>query len=101
MSASYPVETTIWLTRGDEEHLVTVRREFTPSTPDVYYRSNGDPGEPGTNAEVDDITAELDGKEFDLTDSERDKAADALIDRGDHEGPPVEEPDYDYPTYQD
>lgn len=53
---------------------------FIPSTPDVWYLRNGDPGYPGTDAEMDAIEAhDSKGEIVELTEAETEKAQDALF----------------------
>jgi len=44
---------------SDPEIEVEVEFDYTPETPDVWYLPNGDPGYPGTDAEVDVTSIKL------------------------------------------
>lgn len=47
------------LTKGRDDTLVIFKLAYSPGTPDVMYLSNGDPGYPGSPAELEIVSAEL------------------------------------------
>ena len=66
-----------------DEIMFEAEGQFTPSTPDIMYFSNGDPGEPGSAAEIiiETVTAYIPRSEDD--DEQVAVAGGAVLDFGD------------------
>ena len=81
-SKRYQVETHITLDREDQEDIdVTVIGYYSPGLKGRRHLANGDPGYPDEPSEAELLHAYVNGVEFELTDSELDKAIEALIEK--------------------
>ena len=79
----YNTETSIIVTRGEDETEidVTIIGTYSPGLKGCRTLSNGDPGYPDEPSDAELLHAYVDGVEFELTDSEVDKAIEALIEK--------------------
>ena len=76
----YHIETTMTIDREYQEDIeVTISGEYYPGIKGRRHLPNGDPGYPDEPSEAELLHAYVDGVEFTLTDSEVDKAVEALI----------------------
>ena len=84
------VEATLTVIRGEDEPEidVTIIGTYYPGLKGRRNLANGDPGYPDEPSDAELLHAYVDGVEFELTDSEVDKAIEALIEK-------AEEPQYE------